>query len=194
MRPLAPAPFHTIAPVITFGSVGLVATAVSVIFVPGVHGLIGAVLSIIMLAVSIYDARYFIIPNILTAAAFALSLIHAVVIEPSAVMAAIAATILRGAVIALLFLAIKIAYEKLRGRQGIGMGDIKLAGVAGAWLDWLTMVWALEIAVSAALATYLLRQYFRNRPISATSAMPFGLFFAPAIWVGWLLEATLLAP
>ena len=29
--------------------------------------------------------------------------------------------------------------------------------------------------------------------MSATARMPFGLFLAPAIWLGWLLEATLFA-
>jgi hypothetical protein len=28
--------------------------------------------------------------------------------------------------------------------------------------------------------------------MSATARLPFGLFLAPAIWLGWLLEATLL--
>jgi hypothetical protein len=29
--------------------------------------------------------------------------------------------------------------------------------------------------------------------LRATGRLPFGLFLAPAIWLGWLLDATLLA-
>jgi hypothetical protein len=32
-----------------------------------------------------------------------------------------------------------------------------------------------------------------GRPISATSRLPFGLFFAPSIWICWLMEAIFLA-
>jgi len=99
--------------------------------------------------------------------------------------------ILRGAVSAALFLAIELAYERLRGRRGIGLGDIKLAGVAGAWLDWIAIVIAIELAAVAALGTYLLYRWIAKRPVRASSALPFGLYFAPAIWVGWLLQTIL---
>jgi len=28
------------------------------------------------------------------------------------------------------------SYQRLRGREGIGLGYAKLAGAAGVWLDW----------------------------------------------------------
>ena len=49
---------------------------------------------------------------------------------------AVGIALLRGAVLALLFLGLRALYRRLRGRDGIGLGDVKLAGVAGAWLDW----------------------------------------------------------
>jgi leader peptidase (prepilin peptidase)/N-methyltransferase len=52
---------------------------------------------------------------------------------------------------------------------------------------------AIEIAAFAALIIYAVRQFLLGRPISATSRLPFGLFFAPAIWICWLLETILLA-
>ena len=33
--------------------------------------------------------------------------------------------------------------------------------------------------------------YLRDRPLRATAFLPFGLFLAPAIWIGWLIEALL---
>jgi leader peptidase (prepilin peptidase)/N-methyltransferase len=63
--------------------------------------------------------------------------------------------------------------------------------VAGAWLDWLTMAIAVELAAVAGLVTYLVRRHWLGRQLHMTSRLPFGLFFAPAIWVGWLLETTM---
>jgi leader peptidase (prepilin peptidase)/N-methyltransferase len=33
--------------------------------------------------------------------------------------------------------------------------------------------------------------YLRKRLLRATALLPFGLFLAPAIWLGWLAEAQL---
>jgi leader peptidase (prepilin peptidase)/N-methyltransferase len=76
----------------------------------------------------------------------------------------------------------------LRGRQGLGLGDVKLAFVAGAWLDWTVIPIAIQLAAFAALSAYIVRQLAFGRSISATGRMPFGLFFAPAIWICWLLS------
>ena len=81
--------------------------------------------------------------------------------------------------------------SRSRGRPGLGLGDVKLAAVAGAWLDWFTIVAVIEVAALAALAAYTVLRYVLRRPIVATTPLPFGLFLAPAIWAGWLAEAAL---
>jgi leader peptidase (prepilin peptidase)/N-methyltransferase len=101
-----------------------------------------------------------------------------------------AAAALRGGVLALLFLGLRVAYRELRGREGIGLGDVKLAVVAGAWLGWLIIPIAVELAAVAGLATYLVQRYWLGRSLQLHSRLPFGLFFAPAIWLGWLLETS----
>ena len=105
-------------------------------------------------------------------------------------MAAVAIAVLRGATFALVLMAIRVVYARLRGRHGLGFGDVKLAGVAGAWLDWKVMPIALELAALAALIGYLARQFLFRRSISASDRVPFGLFFAPAIWICWFLQMT----
>ena len=67
---------------------------------------------------------------------------------------------------------------------------LKLAVVAGAWLGWLTIPIAVELAALAGLATYLVRRCWLGHALQMHSRLPFGLFFAPAIWLGWLLEIT----
>ena len=168
--------------------------AVSAWAAPGTPGFLGTGLAFIMLAIAVIDARLFVIPDELTVAAFILALINAAVIEPQAIVEAVGLAVLRGAALALLFFGLRAGYRRLRGREGIGLGDVKLAGVAGAWLGWLTIPIAVEIAALAALAAYGIRYYAVGRPFEAALKFPFGLFFAPAIWLGWLLDATLLAP
>jgi leader peptidase (prepilin peptidase)/N-methyltransferase len=108
-------------------------------------------------------------------------------------VAAFGAPILRGIVVASAFLGLREIYRRLRGRQGIGLGDVKLAAVAGAWLDWMMIPIAIEIAALTALAAYAIGQFILRRPFSATARLPFGLFFGPAIWFGWVIQAWLLA-
>jgi leader peptidase (prepilin peptidase)/N-methyltransferase len=95
---------------------------------------------------------------------------------------------LRGGALALAFLGLRVIYRQLRKRDGLGLGDVKLAGVAGAWLGWQTMSIAVEIAAVSALIVYLGRQRALGRPLRSISYLPFGLFLAPAIWLGWLIE------
>ena len=176
--------------------VGAVAAGlVSIASAPGTIGLLGAGLAIVMLTIAVIDARSFVIPDWLNAAGLALALIHAALAEPERVPAAmawaVAVAALRGAALAFAFLAIRSLYGRIRGRQGLGLGDVKLAGVAGAWLDWPIMPIAVEIAAFAALSTYALRQFMFRRRVRATNRVPFGLFLAPSIWVCWLLETTL---
>jgi leader peptidase (prepilin peptidase)/N-methyltransferase len=160
------------------------ACAVSLIAAPGWAGFLGAVLALIAIAIAVIDARWFIIPNGLSAAGFVLALLYTGVTEPQPLQAVLFA-MLRGAVLALLFLGMREGYRRLRGRDGIGLGDVKLAGVAGAWLSWLAMPIAIEIAALAAIAA--------GKPLDSALKFPFGLFLAPAIWLGWLLDVTLLS-
>jgi leader peptidase (prepilin peptidase)/N-methyltransferase len=172
----------------------LIAIAASIRAAPGLAGYLGAALALLMLAIAIVDARRFIIPDQLSAAGFALGLINAAVIAPHEMWQAAGIAFARGAVLALLFYALRALYRRLRGRQGIGLGDVKLAAVAGAWLDWQTMPIAVEIAALAALGLIGIRHYASGRPLDTALKFPFGLFLAPSIWACWLLEATLLAP
>lgn len=172
-----------IAAVIALGALGVTASLAAE---AGVAGWLGSGLALTMLGIAIIDARSFIIPNWLNAVAFGLGLIAA------AVTAATGQLWLawleaggRAVVLVLLFGAVRARYFRLRGRHGIGLGDVKLAAVAGCWLGWSMIPVAVEIAALSALAVQMLRG--RVRP---TTRLPFGLYLAPSIWIGWLLQAT----
>jgi leader peptidase (prepilin peptidase)/N-methyltransferase len=139
-----------------------------------------------MIAIAFVDARRFIIPNELTAAALALGFLHAAIQDFDSIVEALANAALRGAILAFAFLMLRILYRRLRGRDGIGLGDIKLAGVAGVWVDWWLLPAVIEVAALAALAVYAVR-YLLGRGSVRLMRLPFGLFLAPAIWLGWLI-------
>jgi leader peptidase (prepilin peptidase) / N-methyltransferase len=176
---------------VTIVIAGAAGMAASVLLLPDARGVAGGGLALLMIAIAVVDARRFIIPDELTIAALALGFVHAALQDTDAIMPSLATAALRGAVLALAFWGLRIAYGRLRGREGIGLGDVKLAGVAGVWLDWATMPVAVEIAALAALAVYAVRRFRGGRSVRRTIRLPFGLFFAPTIWVGWLLESML---
>jgi leader peptidase (prepilin peptidase) / N-methyltransferase len=180
---------HAVAGFFGLGISAAAIIAASVFAAPGWPGILGAGLGLLMLAVAVVDARHFIIPNALTIATLALGLLY------SALMGGwldLADGLLRGAVLAFAFLVLRAGYQWFRGRTGIGLGDVKLAGAGGIWLGWMMLPVAVEIAALAALAAYALR-WLAGRPVQRLTRVPFGLFFAPAIWLAWLIEAALTA-
>jgi len=52
---------------------------------------------------------------------------------------------------------------------------------------------AIEIAAGAALLAYLTWRTLAKRPLEPAVLLPFGLFFAPAIWLAWFIGATIAA-
>jgi len=169
----------------------LAIVAASLVAAPGPDGLLGALLGALMLAIATTDARRHLIPNELTGTAVALALVRAGLGGPEAGWAALLLAAGRALAIALPFLALWGGYRWWRGRDGLGLGDVKLAAVAGAWLGLVTVFAVVELATLAALGGYFLNAAIRKRPLRATAFLPFGLFLAPAIWLGWLAEAIL---
>jgi leader peptidase (prepilin peptidase)/N-methyltransferase len=171
--------------------IGTLAVGLSFAASPDWRGVFGSALALLMLAIAVSDIRHFIVPDVLSASAFILGLIFAGLFDDAPLAEAILTCLLRAAAAVLPLLALMLLYEWWRGRPGLGLGDVKLAAVAGVWLDWFTIVAAIEVAALAALAAYGVWRYVLRRPIMATTPLPFGLFLAPAIWAGWLAQLAL---
>jgi leader peptidase (prepilin peptidase)/N-methyltransferase len=164
------------------------AVVVSLVSEPNLIGILGAALAVVAVTIAVIDWRHFIIPDWLNLTGFGLALIHAAVRDPDDVISLMTSGVVRAGALSLIFLALRVSYARLRGRQGLGLGDVKLAAVAGAWLEWGMIPIALQLAVLGALSGYLLRQFVRGRLFSPTGRLPFGFYFAPAIWICWFLE------
>lgn len=159
---------------------------------PNLRGAFGGALALLMLAIAISDAREFIIPNKFTATAFVLGLTFSAVFGDGPSVEAALTSLLRALLTAAPLFALLLIYQWWRGRPGLGLGDVKLAAVAGAWLDWFTIVATIEVAAISALIGYGIWRFVLRRPIDNTTPLPFGLFLAPAIWAGWIGQALFL--
>lgn len=89
-----------------------------------------------------------------------------------------------------LLLFVRAIYRGWRKVEGLGLGDVKLAAAGAAWLDWPQMWFALAVAVGGAALMIVGRRVLSKQPILHDTAVPFGAFLAPAIWVAWVVQVT----
>ena len=94
----------------------------------------------------------------------------------------------RGCVAAGTLLAVRVFYRRARGIEGIGLGDVKLAGAVAPWLAWPDLPTALFVAVLGALALTLGASAVARRRLDGAAWIPFGAFLAPAAWIVWALR------
>jgi len=170
------------------GAGGAGAVLASIAVAPGWSGVCGAVLAGLMLAIAVIDHRRMIIPDELNALAFIVGLVAAGVGTQSPSSIVIAQALVRASLMFILFFAFRVVFRMLRGAEGMGFGDVKLAAVAGVWLEWAFLPVAVEIAALSALAVALYAR-FRDHGFDPKAKLPFGAFFAPAVWICWVLAA-----
>ena len=136
----------------------------------------------LLLALAQSDLRCQRLPDPLTGA---LALAALIWVQASGVFP-LSHGIVSGAAGAAAFWLLRLGYRRLRHREGLGLGDVKLmigisAAVGLALLPWVTLVAALA-ALTVALGTGLGRT-----SAQAEHAMPFGAYLAAAAALVWLL-------
>jgi len=140
----------------------------------------------LLLTLAILDARHHWLPDALTLPLAALGLTLGEWVLPAPFPDRALGALVGYALLALL----AFAYRRLRGREGLGLGDAKLLGALGGWLGWAILPLLLLLASLAALGWALLLR-LRGRAIDAGTALPFGTFLClatvPAAWLGWHL-------
>lgn len=78
------------------------------------------------------------------------------------------------------------AYARVRGRDGIGLGDAKLLGCAGAWLGWAALPMVVVIACAGGLVWAAVRLVMRGRA-GLAEPIAFGAPLCAAIWIALLM-------
>lgn len=117
------------------------------------------------------DLRHRILPNRITIAGIAGGFLLSFFAPPGWVSSLIG--ILAGGGLLLL---IAEVYYRVRGEEGLGMGDVKMIGMIGAFLGWQLMLVALVL--SSILGSFVGLGMIAARKGDMKYALPFGSFLA----------------
>ncbi|MBE7196994.1 MAG: prepilin peptidase [Parafilimonas terrae] len=82
------------------------------------------------------------------------------------------------------FLAVREAFYRWRGHDGLGFGDVKLALAGGILVGTDGFAWAV---LAASLGGLAVAPWIRSGPGDAPARIPFGALLAPTLWLVWLL-------
>jgi leader peptidase (prepilin peptidase) / N-methyltransferase len=88
----------------------------------------------------------------------------------------------------MLFWLVRYLYVLVRQRQGLGMGDVKFAAAACAWVGLLGLPWFVLFASMSALTFILIRQ-IRGQLLSANTRIAFGPHLCVGLLATWLSMA-----
>ncbi len=77
-------------------------------------------------------------------------------------------------------------FERLKGKEGLGFGDVKMMGWLGAWVGF----WAVPFTILSASITGLLAGVvaMRTSRDGLSTAIPFGPFLAIGAYASWALK------
>ncbi|MCB1379276.1 MAG: prepilin peptidase [Alphaproteobacteria bacterium] len=142
-----------------------------------------------MILIIVVDLRHFIIPDGLSLPAIPLGLLTSVAAFQGQWQDTLVDGILASMTAAAVLYGVRLFYLRWRGLEGLGLGDVKLAAAAGAWvgLDRLALA-CLLATVTALLAVFLYSLATRSEKPGLQTAIPFGCFIAPAILAVWGLR------
>ena len=111
---------------------------------------------LILLGLSLYDARTYRLPDGLTACMLSICILLAVLRRE------LVLGLFCGVAVFLVLEAVRRSYARLRGRAGLGFGDVKLLAALAVWLG-TAIAWAVVVASTLALVWLLVSGQQRRR-------------------------------
>ncbi|QXX76267.1 A24 family peptidase [Methylovirgula sp. HY1] len=160
---------------------------VSLVSLPWPLAIASTVLGLLMIAGTDVDARTLLLPDIVTYGATACGILAAPLLVTSDPWFNLGAACLRAGGTAAVLAGLRFGYMKLRGREGLGLGDVKLAAAVGAWLPLEAIPYCFGLASAAALVwvTVALRDESTD-----SMKLPLGAFLCPALWLVFFVFST----
>lgn len=129
-----------------------------------------------LLVLGVIDLRHRILPNVITLPGTAAGLVLSAGLPPGPGDALAGAAVGAG-----VLLAIAGLYHRIRGIEGVGMGDVKMLAMIGAFLGWQAVLLTLLMAsLLGSLAGVAIVAAGRG---DARYPLPFGSFLAVAAFV-----------
>jgi leader peptidase (prepilin peptidase)/N-methyltransferase len=135
-----------------------------------------------LLALVLMDLRYLVLADIIVLPVLAVGIATSFAISEAQGIAALAGAALGGGT----SLAIRESYRWLRGREGLGFGDVKLLAASGAWVAWKGLPSVVLIASVLALVVMLPIVWGQGSRRTGELRVPFGAFIAVGLWIVWL--------
>lgn len=142
---------------------------------------IGCILGWDLLTLAIIDWRDGILPDGLTLPLIPLGLLAAVLGDPDRLWPHVLGAFAGFAAFAL----IRWGYRRLRGREGLGFGDVKLLAAAGAFVSWEGLPSVVLIAAMIGLGLALARS-LAGRRLALDERLAFGPALCLGLWLVWL--------
>ena len=109
-----------------------------------------------MIVLFAVDLRHQVLPNVITLPGIVIGLLCSIFLAPGWIDALLGTLAGGGAL-----LAIALGYFLVRGREGLGLGDVKMLAMVGAFLGWplafVTLAWASLLGATVGIG--LLRCY-----------------------------------
>lgn len=138
-----------------------------------------------LFAIALSDARNFRIPDIATYPLFLLGALRLWFLHSESFLTHLIISGLAG----LVFVGLSIIYRRIKGRDGLGLGDAKLVAVGGIWIG---PALAVAIAGGAALALVVSTAQIAKGTRTWADPIPLGTylcigiaFMALAARIGW---------
>lgn len=169
------------------GAFAAVATAVAFMLAPPAAAVATGVLALLMALITLTDLKHFIIPNVLSFPAVPLGVVANIAVFHAGDWTTGLTESVLGAVLAGgSFYLLRAMWFRLRGFEGLGLGDVKLAAVAGAWLGPALLAPACLVSALAGLAAVIVMALLPGRTVRMKDEIPFGSFIAPVILLFWV--------
>lgn len=149
--------------------------------VPGLLVPVSSMLGWALLTLAIIDFRHGLLPDIITGPLTLAGIATAWTIDPDSAMPHSIAAI--GGLTAAWLLA--TGYRRIRGRVGLGTGDVKFIAAAGAWVGLAGLPSVIFLAALGGLLFAITRGLL-HRTLAADTRIPFGPFLGAGLWITWL--------
>jgi leader peptidase (prepilin peptidase)/N-methyltransferase len=160
---------------------------VSALFLPWPVAIASTVLGSLMVAGADIDARTFLLPDLVTWGAVLCGIIAAPLLDAASPWMAAGDAIARAGCIAALLGLFRSSYAWIRRREGLGLGDVKLAAAIGAWLPVEAVPTCFGLATSSALLLVAFAR-LKGEAVTRATMIPFGAFLCPALWIAFYLD------
>ncbi|HET7618447.1 MAG TPA: A24 family peptidase [Vicinamibacterales bacterium] len=117
------------------------------------------------------DLEHQLLPNAITLPGIVCGLAFALVLPPGLIDALLGAVLGGG-----ILFAIAEGYYRIRGEDGMGMGDVKMLAMIGAFLGWKLML--LTLILGSFAGSFVGMLILATRRGTMRAALPFGTFLA----------------